>query len=157
MMSNPMGSNNALTRLERRLRGLSKITPSQVQPLLTKWRDIIIEDNRSGVLAGTDKDGRPATPVKPRKGRGSGPRLAPKGVSSQVISKFEVKTDATARSITAGWTGVRSKKGVAYLGYHFDGQGHNPRYDLRGVRPQARAKMANAMTTWIRDIWRTGT
>jgi hypothetical protein len=157
MHFSPMGSNNALSRLERRLKSMTRITPSQVAPLLNTWKQLVIEDNKNGVLAGTDKDGKPAPPVKPRKGRGNGPRLAPRGVSSAVISKFEVRTDATARSITAGWAGVKSKKGVAYLAYHFAGAGRNPRYDLRGVRPAGRSKMASAMQTWIRGIWRTGT
>jgi hypothetical protein len=154
MTSRPLGSSDALRRLERRLQGLARVTPAQVGRLLNTWKTIVAEDNRAGVLAGLDKDGKPAPPVKPRQGRGSGPRLAPHGAASQVISKFTVTTDPSRRTLTASWSGVRSKQGRPFLHHHFNGDGHNRRFDLRGVRPQGRSRMASAMAAWIRNLWR---
>jgi hypothetical protein len=54
---------DGLGRLMGRLNALRNLDPT---PLLSKWEVIIEEDNRKGVLAGTDKDGKPMIPVEYR-------------------------------------------------------------------------------------------
>ena len=44
-------------------RKLKKLERPDAAPLMSLWVDIIIEDNRKGVLAGQDKDGNPMIPV----------------------------------------------------------------------------------------------
>jgi hypothetical protein len=51
---------SGLDRLIRRFRALGDLDASE---LMRSWERIIDEDNRKGVLAGTDKDGNPMAPV----------------------------------------------------------------------------------------------
>lgn len=96
-------------------RRLDKIENIDATPLMVGFMRIVQDDNRSGVLAGTDKDGKPMTPVKyrprpPATRSGtrrsspavlpndnlssaeyrklSGPPLAPRGVFSRVITNL---------------------------------------------------------------------
>jgi hypothetical protein len=48
---------------DRILRRLQRIANPDMVPLMIAWVDIIRTDNREGVLAGLDKDGRPMLPV----------------------------------------------------------------------------------------------
>lgn len=59
-------------RLHRRFESLGKPDPSD---LLREWGKLIVEDNRAGVLAGIDKDGVPAPPLKYRGGSGTPTRF----------------------------------------------------------------------------------
>ena len=43
--------------------GLGALADPDAEPLMIRWRAIIEEDNKRGVLAGTDKDGRPMPPI----------------------------------------------------------------------------------------------
>ena len=45
--------------LGRLMSSLSALQHPDPRPLLSKWQTIIEDDNRRGVLAGTDKDGKP--------------------------------------------------------------------------------------------------
>jgi hypothetical protein len=54
---------SALDRLRARL---MMIVDPDAGPLMVSWMKIIVEDNRRGVLAGTDKDGVAMVPVKYR-------------------------------------------------------------------------------------------
>jgi hypothetical protein len=53
-------------RFRTRIQNLGKVTRGDVEPLLEEWERIIVEDNRKGILAGLDKDGLPAPPLKYR-------------------------------------------------------------------------------------------
>lgn len=59
-------------RLRRRFDALGKPDPRE---LLREWGKLIVEDNRAGVLAGIDKDGNPAPPLKYRGGSGTPTRF----------------------------------------------------------------------------------
>ncbi len=52
-------------RLERRLNEIQGFM-NEAGPLMKHWERIIEEDNRQGVLSGTDKDGNPAPPLQYR-------------------------------------------------------------------------------------------
>lgn len=201
------GNPGAFAKLAAKLRGLGAITTAQVEPLLNEWRDILVEDNRKGVLAGTDKFDRPMPPLKYRDGTGAktrarvrtseafgsldraaaaetnraflgrhgrgknqvrfnnlkadqyrrqtGPRLAPRRTASRVITNLKTawaRLGTNSWHVVAGWEKVVSKKGVHFLPYHFDGMGHNPRYDLRGVRAWGRARAREALRDWIQTL-----
>jgi hypothetical protein len=57
--------------------GLEKLGNPDATPLMKSWMDIMEEDNRRGVLAGTDKDGVPMIPVSYRP-KPPGPRKVSK-------------------------------------------------------------------------------
>lgn len=54
---------------ERLARDLAALRDPDLDPLFDAWLDLIVEDNRVGVLAGLDKDGAPLAPVTYRNGR----------------------------------------------------------------------------------------
>jgi len=171
------------------------------------WERIIENDNRQGVLNGTDKDGQDAPllryrPVgtakkltvaqrlgqRPNLRRGKyagtgpfvgivannnltskeyrkldGPRLAPRRQFSRVITNlmpgsFRDATDRNVWHCVMAWRNVLTSKGKKFLHYHFEGQGNNPRYDLRGVRPSGIRDCKAALVAWAKDavrrLWR---
>lgn len=63
---------SGVDRLRAKLRNL--VAPDAT-PLMASWMRAIDEDNRKGVLAGTDKDGNPMTPVTYRPKPGAKGRL----------------------------------------------------------------------------------
>jgi len=182
-----------LGRLKDRLLALGELDAT---PLMLSWMRIMDDDNRKGILAGTDKDGvplarvtyRPKTPggvpLTPeqrlrqrknlRKGRLAGfgpwvsglhnnissseyrllggPPLAPRGRYSRVITNFVTDFDGEPGDkqwIALGaWENVVSPKGVAFLRFHFNGEGQIRR-DLRGVRPEGLARARAAMRSWV--------
>ena len=78
-----------LNSLDRKLTALKLLDPT---PLLVEWRRLIEEDNRRGILAGTDGWGHPLQlPLSKRKGKykgATGPPLAPFGEKSRTIANF---------------------------------------------------------------------
>jgi hypothetical protein len=84
----------------------------------------------------------------------TGPPLAPRGVFSRVITNFAttiVQLSATAWEVVGGWSEVVSTRGVAFLRAHFEGYGHLPVRDLRGVRPVGLEKARRSLVSWLRD------
>jgi hypothetical protein len=85
----------------------------------------------------------------------SGPRLAPRGEASRVIKNLhtEVRHDPATDTWEAigAWAEVVSTRGVPFLPFHFDGDGHNPRYDLRPVRPRDRELAVNALRAFVKE------
>jgi hypothetical protein len=105
-----------LTGLDHILAGLRQIQHLDATPLMLSWMRIIDDDNRTGVMAGVDKDGVPLAPVtyRPRGApkrhlrrkvgaynpgaagnltsaeyrRLGGPPLAPRGTASRVITNL---------------------------------------------------------------------
>ena len=79
-------------RLQKRLAGFGKIAYADAEPVLIAFADIIVEDNRKGVMEGTDRDGNPMArvtyrtgatkPSKQRQGSNFGvPKFAAKGIT----------------------------------------------------------------------------
>lgn len=66
-------------------RKLAKLKDPDASPLMEQWERIIVEDNRKGVLAGTDKDGQPMPPLKYRNGVGA-PTKGRKGTAKGVVA-----------------------------------------------------------------------
>jgi hypothetical protein len=195
-----------LTGLDRLQVRFSRIADPDATPLMATWMNVIDDDNRRGVLAGTDKDGQPMAPVtyrpktpgapsvpltleqrlgqRPNAKRGKfsrigsgaerannnltsaeyrlldGRPLAPRGQFSRVITNLLTDYDDSRRSsgrweAWGYWEGVVSVKGVPFLIYHFDGDGHLPQRDLRGVRPEGRERAKAALRAWAIDMVRT--
>lgn len=71
---------SGLGRLADRLRKISHPSDGDFNQLMTGWSKIVDDDNRRGVLAGTDKDGYPMVPVtyRPEPKPGAKPTRAQK-------------------------------------------------------------------------------
>lgn len=173
-------------------RKLAKLKDPDASPLMEQWERIIVEDNRKGVLAGTDKDDRPMPPLKYRGGSGAktkgrkggtrgtvavgannpgtggnlttaeyqkltGPRLAPRGAQSRVITNLHTGSgrdpgNANRWFAVGAWADVVTKAGKKLLPYHFDGVGRNPQYDLRGVRAWGQKQAREALRQWVEGL-----
>jgi hypothetical protein len=170
-----------LTGLDHLLAGLRRIQHLDATPLMMSWMRIIDDDNRTGIMAGIDKDGVPMVPVtyRPRGapkrhlrrkvgafnpgGSGNltsaeyrrlgGPPLAPRGTGSRVTTNLLTGYGHEGDQWYAlgYWEGIVSVKGNPFLRYHFEGAGRLPRRDLRGLRPAGRAKAVTALRVWGRN------
>jgi hypothetical protein len=83
-----------------------------------------------------------------------GPALAPRRGFSRVITNFGTRWGQTSTSlweVIGSWKEVVSSKGVAFLIYHFNGEGRNPKRDLRGIRPEGKDKAKRAARAWMID------
>lgn len=84
----------------------------------------------------------------------TGPRLAPRGENSRIITNYMTKPGRDVgdrfRWYAAGaWLHVVNRKGEEFLDYHFDGMGKNPRYDLRGLRAWGQKLAREALKQWV--------
>ncbi len=62
---------DALQKTIRRLQGVGRgPDETDLMALGREWQAIMVEDNRKGVLSGTDKDDKPAPPLRYRMGKG---------------------------------------------------------------------------------------
>jgi hypothetical protein len=169
----------ALGWLRGRLQALAHPDPT---PLLVQWRRVIEEDNKRGVLAGQDKDGRPlaavtyrpkGTPLRWGKRRqashlaaGSVPehnnltsaqyrRLGGPPLAPRGVNSRVIQNLSTSH-------GYDSSKGVYYAdGAWFDivsrtGFPFLPvllkPWPLDGLRPQGRQRCVAALQRWGRDL-----
>lgn len=179
-----------LERLTARLRSVAS-HGLDATDLMKTFQTIIEADNRKGVLAGLDKDGRPMAPVtyrpvgkaakltasqrntsnaRARKGafagrgplasglhgnlasaeyrRLGGPPLAPRKAFSRVITNLRthhVQVSPHTWEAYGFWYEVVDVKGRPFLHHLFK------RRDLRGVRPEGRAKARKAAVAWMSD------
>lgn len=175
-------------------RKLERLKNPDASPLMETWERIIVEDNRKGVLAGTDKDDKPMPPLQYRNGAGAstkgrkgaakgtvavgahnpgvngnlttaeykkltGPRLAPRGVNSRVITNLHTGSgrdpgNANRWFALGAWADVVSKKGVAFLPAHFAGDRRLrlPKYDLTGVRAWGQKQAREALRQWVEGL-----
>lgn len=192
----------ALTRLVARFRALANGPTTDEWHVIGKILSrVMAEDNRKGVLTGTDKDDRRMPPLKYRNGKAirakaregkklgkvngrfkgsdaspkfgklshnnlttaeyqrlTGPRLAPRGDESRVISNY-VQTYKVDRAgnrysliVTGKWKDVLTPRGDPLLPMHFEGLGRNPKYDLRGVRKWGMTQCRTESAAWLRAL-----
>lgn len=185
-----------LSGLDRLLKHLRRVQHPQPVLLQATTIQVMKDDNRKGILAGTDKDGaymlavtyrpkgakgrtanaRQRNNVKGRRGvfsglgpaaaglhnnltsgeyrKLSGPPLAPRGAFSRVITNYQTTPfiDGPLRFGVIGlWLDVVNAKGRTFLSHHFNGAGRLPKRDLRGIRPDGRAKLRRAFIAWAAD------
>lgn len=86
-----------------------------------------------------------------------GPPLAPRRQFSRVITNLQTGYGGDGRTWYAigRWDQVLTARGKPFLQYHFNGEGHNLKRDLRGVRPVGVAKARTAARNWMIDIVRS--
>jgi hypothetical protein len=137
-----------------------------IGPVLPELEKLAWQDNEAGLLAGTDRDGRPLAPLAARTiryrrsatGRADphAPPLIPARRRSRAIANYRVTSFRKSTGtwlILGAWANVLSTKGVPFLGFHADGTRHLPVRDIFGVRPEGRRQIGAALKAWIRANW----
>lgn len=118
------------------------------------------QDNADGLMASTDKDGRPLAPLAQstlkNRHRGPGGPLVPNGRQSRFIKNY--RDTSFRRSdgnwvIVGTWMNVLSKRGVPITPFHVEGRGRNPVRDIAGVRPTGRKNIAAAFRAYLMRKW----
>lgn len=144
MNARPTGGRAGILRFAAKLRGLANPTPAQVRPLLEEWRDIIVEDNRKGVLQGRDKDDQPMPALKYR--GGAGKKTASRPRSSASFGSLDRRKAAAINREFLGRhaRGVRNNN---LLAAQYRGQ-DGPRLAPRGAASRA---ITNFKTGWLRS------
>ena len=95
------------------------------RPLAEDAREILIADNKVARVAGLDAYDAPLAPVKARtpgeirRRGGDGPRLAPRGAGSRVVSGFQVTIQSGSGSALV----VGSWPGAPFLRFHSEALG----------------------------------
>lgn len=167
---------SALGRIEAHLRKLADL---DYEPLMDSWEKILQADNRRGLMLGLDGEGKPMTPVayrpKPVKSVDmtilphnnltsshyrvlDGKPLIPRGLGSRAITNFRTahaKLSDGSWAVVGAWEGIFDVKGRTFMGHHFEGRGHLPKRDLRGVRPQAVAEAQDALQRFLEGFFST--
>jgi hypothetical protein len=140
-----------------KIQGFQKAA-SDLSPIMPTLEKLAWEDNEEGLLRGTDKDGRDLVPLSPRTlanpRRGPGGPLIPRSRASRFIANYRVGSIRRGDgnwTIIGAWENILSKKGVPFAPFHFDGAGRLPRRDLRGVRPEGRQKITDALSNWLKS------
>ena len=88
----------------------------------------------------------------------TGPRLAPRGEASRVIKNLHqmveiCKVSENRWQAVCAWNDVISNSGEPFLIAHFEGLNHEPKYDLRPVRPEDYAFCMNALSAFAKKVF----
>lgn len=158
---------------------LQKLAGVDFGPLMEGWEKVLQVDNRRGLLAGLDGEGNPLEPVtyRPKTVKSvdlavlphnnltgshyrslDGPPLIPRGLGSRAVTNFRTSNGRLADGdwFAAGaWEDVLDVRGRPFLSGHFEGQGHLPKRDLRGVRPQAVAEASEGLRKFLEGFFST--
>ena len=150
------GGKSLISRLEK----MGKITFEDVRPLLEEFERILLKANKRTVLAGKQTSGQDMPPVQERKGiyKGkTGPPLAPSGLGSRVITLVDTAIGQMPGGksfyATKVWDAIKSREGVPFMHYHFEGAGHNPVRDLRGIDEQGLQEALAATRIWAQKVF----
>ena len=86
----------------------------------------------------------------------TGPPLLPRKESSRLITNLATRHYLQGHTwmIEGAWLDVVSAKGVPFLSAHFEGRGHLPRRDPRGIGPYGRKLASEAVAEWARGLHR---
>jgi hypothetical protein len=149
-----------------RIRGL-RSAQSDLGEIMPELERLVRQDNRDGLLAGTDRNGQAFAPLSPqtikyrRSATGTAdpnaPPLVPARERSRAIANYQTTSGRLSDGnwvIIGAWRNVLSPKGVPFLPFHVEGDGHLPVRDLMGVRPFGRLAVGLALQTWLRERWK---
>jgi hypothetical protein len=150
--------------LDRMIGQLVEFDSIDFEPLMMEFEAILKEDNDAAVMAGIDGFDMPLIPVTyrpdPKAGTGKvrtpstrpynnlsttaykmlgGPPLAPRGMDSRIATNFRtgyVQLESEkAWLVLWAWEDVVSVDDIAFLGFHFRGEGNLPVRNLAHLRP----------------------
>jgi hypothetical protein len=136
---------------ESLIEAIDDLARADMMPLAAEVRGIMIEDNRAGLLAGTNADGSRADDVKEstiRRGRGGdGPPRVPRGAASRMIADYDVEIQQSVDRILliGGW------RNTPFVHFHATGAPKNnmPARDPVGIRPSGQARIAQALADFV--------
>jgi hypothetical protein len=124
---------------------------SRLSELAPQIEQILEEDNRTGLLAGSDRNGAPLAPLaqstRKNRHRGPGGPLVPDGSSSRLITGYQV----TVQQVTNGLKIVGSWPGISFVKHIVSGGKHTPARDINGVRPASKEKLLDVLKQFYRD------
>lgn len=135
------------------IEGLSR---PDLMPLAARVRDVMIEDNREGLLAGTNADGSRAARLAPstikRRGGATGPPRIPHDSASRMIADYDVDIRPTADRIVliGGW------RNTPWVHFHASGAPANnmPARDPVGIRPAGQEQVRMALREFVEGLAR---
>jgi hypothetical protein len=117
--------------------------------LAVDLKEVMIRDNRDGLLAGLNANGDRAADLEEstiRRGRGGdGPPRAPRGPSSRAISSYgvEIKQDTDRVILVGSWS-------AAPFVHFFDtGTRHMVAREMIGIRPAGREAIAAVVRDFV--------
>jgi hypothetical protein len=119
-------------------------------PLAQTVRQIMLNDNRRGLLAGTDWNDDAMPPVEPitmETRGGDGPPLIPHSESS-AISDYDVEIEQGDNRLLliGGW------RNTPFIHFHVTGTRHMVARDPTGIRAQGQAEIAEALNEFATNL-----
>lgn len=136
---------------------LDRMAHPDLMPLAQSVKEVMLKDNREGLLRGEDRFGDPMAPVEAstiRRGRGGdGEPLVPRSGASRAIADYQVDIqEGFDRIILVGsWPNTPFIKYhvTGYVVHTKNGDKGVPARDPVGIRPQGEILIAEAMTDYV--------
>jgi hypothetical protein len=139
--------------LEELVRQLQTLEDPDMYELALDLKEVIVEGNREGLLAGLDADGVPMAELKEstiKRGRGGfGPPTIPRYSASQLIDRFRAEIGPTANG------GVRIKAywdGVPQVQFFKTGTRDMARRNPSGIRPATRERIGEIIADFKKQL-----
>jgi hypothetical protein len=132
---------------------LQRLAKPDLRPLAETVRQIIVDGNEQGLMAGLDADGVPFAELKDRtyeaRRGGMGPPLIPRFSASQLIDRFRVVVETTS---DGGFIIRGSWPGVPQVEFFRTGTVHMAKRNPVGIRPETRARIQQAVADFARTL-----
>jgi hypothetical protein len=135
---------------------LQRLAQPDLRPLAERIRQIIIDGNEQGLLAGLDADGVPFAELREstiegrvRREGGFGPPLVPRNSASRLIDGFRVVVEPTSDggfSIRGSWPGVPQVE------FFRTGTKNMVRRNPVGIRPETSEKIQAAIDEFASSL-----
>jgi hypothetical protein len=123
-----------------------------LSPLIEPLKQIMIDDNRDGLLANTDSYGHTMTELEPATwhGRkGSGPPLVPEGATALMITDYQVEpaiVEPLHLRMIGYWPNLH------WVRFHVTGTKYMVQRDPTGIRPASLPKVEDALENFARTL-----
>jgi hypothetical protein len=120
--------------------------------LAATLREIMIEDNREGLLAGLNANGDPSADLEEstiRRGRGGdGPPRAPREAGSRVIASYDVDIQQGEDRLLL----IGSWSDAPFVRFFDSGTKHMVAREMVGIRPAGQAKIGEALENFVAEL-----
>jgi len=128
---------------------LDALAHPDLMPLATTVKEVMLKDNREGLLRGEDSFGDPNADVMQStidRGRGGeGPPTVPRYGASRLIADYQVDIQASSDRIIL----VGSWPNTPFVHYHATGTKYMVARDPTGIRPQGELLIAEALADYV--------
>jgi hypothetical protein len=131
---------------------LDRLARPDLAPLARELRRVMIDDNREGLLAGTNADGGTADELRPatiRRGRGGeGPPRVPRGAGSRMVADYEVEVQQAPDRVLliGGW------RNTPFVRFHSTGTRGMVARDPVGIRPSGQARIGDELSKFAAKL-----